>query len=95
MSDFLRIPACVVRQDLNLTTLLTAQAALMPPLAALSAATGGKSIVCTEVGWASRPWTYAYRAGVPDWIARTGPFPVLPGMDTPVLHQETRIKPAR
>jgi hypothetical protein len=37
----------------------------MPPFAALSAATGGKRIVCTEVGWASRPWTYAYRAGTP------------------------------
>jgi hypothetical protein len=50
-------------QDLNLTVLLAAQAQLMPPFAALSAATGGKRIVCTEVGWASRPWSYADRAG--------------------------------
>ena len=86
MSDLLLlcITACAARQDLNLSTLLTAQAALMPPLAALSAATGGKSIVCTEVGWASRPWTYAYRAGVPDWIARTVSLPVLSGMHAPV-----------
>jgi hypothetical protein len=52
-------------QDLNLTLLLEAQAKLMPPFAALSAATGGKRIVCTEVGWASRPWAYGYRAGQP------------------------------
>ena len=35
----------------------------MPPFAALSEAVGGKQIVCTEVGWASRPWAYASRAG--------------------------------
>ena len=52
-------------QDLQLDTLLAAFGALMPPFAALAAATGGKQIVCTEVGWASRPWTYAYRAGTP------------------------------
>ena len=52
-------------QDLPLPTLLAAFEALMPPFAALAAATGGKQIVCTEVGWASRPWTYAYRAGTP------------------------------
>ena len=40
-------------------------AQLMPQFARLSALTGGKKIVCTEVGWASRPWTYAYRAGTP------------------------------
>ena len=52
-------------QDLSEAELLDAFAALMPPFAALSAATGGKQIVCTEVGWASRPWAYAYRAGTP------------------------------
>jgi len=52
-------------QDVAPATLLAAFDALMPPFAALAAATGGKKIVCTEVGWASRPWTYAYRAGTP------------------------------
>ena len=40
-------------------------AKLMPPFARLSLATGNKKIVCTEVGWASRPWTYIDRAGTP------------------------------
>jgi hypothetical protein len=52
-------------QDLSQDEVLAAFSKLMPPFAALSKATGGKKIVCTEVGWASRPWTYAYRAGTP------------------------------
>jgi hypothetical protein len=52
-------------QDLSMAEVLGGFAQLMPQFARLSALTGGKKIVCTEVGWASRPWTYAYRAGTP------------------------------
>jgi hypothetical protein len=52
-------------QDLDEDELVIAYNKLMPPFAALSQAIGNKKIVCTEVGWASRPWTYAYRAGTP------------------------------
>ena len=49
-------------QDLGAAELRAAFAQLMPPYAALAAATA-LPIVCTEVGWPSRPWAYAYRAG--------------------------------
>ena len=52
-------------QDLSQDEVLEAFSKLMPPFSALSEATGGKKIVCTEVGWAARPWTYSYRAGTP------------------------------
>jgi hypothetical protein len=52
-------------QDLTMSEVLGGFAQLMPQFERLSALTGGKKIVCTEVGWASRPWTYAYRAGTP------------------------------
>ena len=71
-------------QDVAAPTVLAAFAQLMPPFAALAAATGGKKIVCTEVGWASRPWTYAYRAGTPR----------LDGEDCSVLDQVSALKKA-
>ena len=52
-------------QDLALSEVAAAWEALMPNFAAVSAATGGKKIVCTEIGWSSRPWAYVYRAGQP------------------------------
>jgi hypothetical protein len=51
-------------QDLTETELLAAYATLVPLFAQLSRATGDKQIVCTEIGWASRPWTYTGRAGM-------------------------------
>lgn len=55
-----RLPAApaVPWADLPLADLLAGQAALMPALANLSAALGGKPIVCTEIGVPSRPWAY-------------------------------------
>jgi hypothetical protein len=51
-------------QDLSQQTISDAVATWMPKFAALSKETG-KKIVCTEVGWGSRPWTYGGQAGWP------------------------------
>jgi hypothetical protein len=49
--------------DTSLSTLVQALDTYMAGFANLSAAIGHK-IVCTEVGWASRPWTYTGAAGI-------------------------------
>jgi hypothetical protein len=51
-------------QDVAQAPLNAALASLMAPFANLSAALGGLPIVCTEVGWQSRPWSYTGRAGI-------------------------------
>jgi hypothetical protein len=43
-------------QQLPQSDLVTAWGSLLPGYANLSAASGGLHIVCTEVGWPSRPW---------------------------------------
>ena len=49
--------------DPPLSTLLDAQAKLMPALQAMSTALGDKPIVCTEIGGPSRPWAYTTWGG--------------------------------
>lgn len=51
-------------QDTPQATVTAAFAHYLPQYANLSASTG-KKIVCTEVGWSSRPWTYTGTAGMP------------------------------
>jgi hypothetical protein len=45
-------------QDLPLDTLLASGAQLMPALANFSAHSG-QQVMCTEVGWMARPWTWS------------------------------------
>jgi hypothetical protein len=49
-------------QDVSVESLLQAAQQIMPQFAALYNDTG-KKIVCTEVGWAARPWTWAHWGG--------------------------------
>lgn len=51
-------------QDTNASVINAGFDGLMPAFAALSNSVGGKKIVCTEVGWPSRPWAYSGIAGI-------------------------------
>ena len=58
-------PPSLPWQDLSQAAITSGVSKMMSDFAQLSKTLGGKPIVCTEVGWSSRPWTYTGRAGMP------------------------------
>jgi hypothetical protein len=52
-------------ENINQSVITRAVETMMDNFAQVSKTLGGKPIVCTEVGWSSRPWSYSGRAGMP------------------------------